>query len=223
MVALVAALGGFHVPQQGVHLGFGQTPVGPHRGMTSHGRQNFIARALDDAAGLVLRQFCQHRAGQGHAVGVGQRGRHRAQGQAGGGQRRQVEAEREQGPAMGFGGGHFECGGGEGVGNQQRLARDTGSTCAVAVCGLAFQALVHDALVRGMHVDNDQAVGVLGQDVGATELGERAAERPVDRLVGGVVGRSGRDGSGGSDRSVCLEAGRTERRHGLACEQRAGE
>ncbi len=39
--------------------------------------------------------------------------------------------------------------------------------------GLEF--FIHDALVRSMHVDDDQAMLVLGQDVDAGELGEGEA------------------------------------------------
>ena len=41
----------------------------------------------------------------------------------------------------------------------------------------ALELFVAYALVRGVHVDDDQAVGVLGQDVDAVELRDRIAER----------------------------------------------
>jgi hypothetical protein len=37
----------------------------------------------------------------------------------------------------------------------------------LAVVEGGFQLFVEDALVRGVHVDQDQAVGVLGEDVDA--------------------------------------------------------
>ena len=51
-----------------------------------------------------------------------------------------------------------------------------------------LQPLVDDALVRRVHVDDDQPVRVLGQHVDAAELGQRVAERPSwPSSVGGGV------------------------------------
>ena len=55
--------------------------------------------------------------------------------------------------------------------NQQRLHRN-----AVGV-ERGLELFVDDALVRGMHVDDDQAVPVLRQDVDAGQLGQREAQR----------------------------------------------
>ena len=40
-----------------------------------------------------------------------------------------------------------------------------------------FELFIDDALVRGVHVDDDEPVFVLGQNVDAGELRERDAER----------------------------------------------
>ena len=40
-----------------------------------------------------------------------------------------------------------------------------------------LELFVADALVRGMHVDHDQPIGILGQDVDAVQLRHRVAQR----------------------------------------------
>ncbi len=69
---------------------------------------------------------------------------------------------------MRFGRCHFLRGGGKGGGNQQGLAGN-----GLVVAHLGFQALVHDALVRGVHIDDDHALGVFRQDVNAVDLRHR--------------------------------------------------
>ncbi len=59
------------------------------------------------------------------------------------------------------------------------------------------QALVGDALVRGVHVDQHQAARALGQDVDAHQLRQRSAER----LLGGLVA-VGRQPLPGQDRAA---------------------
>ena len=56
-----------------------------------------------------------------------------------------------------------------------------------------LELLVADALVRGVHVDDDQALGVLGEDVDAVQLRDRVAQR---RQRGVVAGRQRADGIG---------------------------
>jgi hypothetical protein len=72
-----------------------------------------------------------------------------------------------------LGGGRVEI---DDFGHQQRLGGDAG---AVA-CRL--QALVDQALVGGMGIDDHQPVARLGEDVVVVELGPRGAERAVERL-----------------------------------------
>ena len=82
---------------------------------------------------------------------------------------------------MFFDGGDVERVGGEDGGDQQRLGGD------LAVVERGLQLFVEDAFVRRVHVDDDQAVRVLGQDVDAVQLGQRVAERrasPVDGFGG---------------------------------------
>ena len=104
--------------------------------------------------------------------------------------------------------------GGEGDRDQQRLRCDARLR---AEAGL--QPLVDDALVRGVHVDDHQALRVLGQDVDAAELRERAAERPV------VAGRRRRRrgaarGAVAARRRPRQRAAAGSRREQRACGQR---
>ncbi len=64
-----------------------------------------------------------------------------------------------------------------GLRNQQRLHGDR------AVGERVLELLVQNALVRGVHVDDHEAVRVLRQHIDAVDLAEREAER---LLVGGV-------------------------------------
>lgn len=75
-----------------------------------------------------------------------------------------------------FDGGDFQRGCGKDRRNEQGLG---GNLAAVERC---FQLFVEDALVCGVHVDHDQSLRVLRQDVDTVELAEGVAER---RTVGG--------------------------------------
>ena len=44
-----------------------------------------------------------------------------------------------------------------------------------------FQLFVEDTFVRRVHVDKDEAAGVLGEDVDAVQLGDGVAERRAGR------------------------------------------
>ena len=97
--------------------------------------------------------------------------RHGAHRQRGGRERRDVETERFQRGLF-----RFRCGDIQRVGikahrNQQRLRGDLFGV----QCGLEF--LVHDALVRGVHVHHHQPVRILREDVDAGELREGETER----------------------------------------------
>ena len=178
MVALVGSFGLFHLAQQTVHLIERQSAVGADSAVAGHGGQNLVLGALHHGAGIVLGQFGQHAAGQLHRITVGQGGGHGTHGQGLGRQGRDLQTQLFQRFGAGFGGGHFGGVGGKGGGDQQRLA---GDARAIAVGGvqLVFQALVHDAFVRSVHVHHHQALLVFSQDVNAMQLRHRATQRPV--------------------------------------------
>lgn len=70
-----------------------------------------------------------------------------------------------------FRGRHVERVGWKGDRNQQRLHRNL-----LRVEG-AFEFLIHDAFMRGVHVDDDQPLFVLCQDIDSGELREGKTQR----------------------------------------------
>ena len=192
MVALVGAVGGFHLPQQRVHLVDGEPPVGAHRAVAGHGAQDLIARALHHGAGVVRGQFGQHAARQLHRVALRQRGGHGAHGQGAWREGRNLQAQHFQRFGLGFCGGDFFGRGGEGGRDQQRLAGD-----ARSAVHLGLEAFIDDAFVRGVHVHHDQSLGVLGQDIDAVDLCDGAAQWPGGGLGGGCLFPLGRGRCGG--------------------------
>ncbi|MCY1299620.1 hypothetical protein D9M70_491550 [compost metagenome] len=70
MVALAAALGVFHVPQQGIHLRLGEAAIGAHGAVTGHGPQKFVQMRLDTVAGAVFQQVGKHVAHQLRGLGL---------------------------------------------------------------------------------------------------------------------------------------------------------
>ena len=77
-------------------------------------------------------------------------------------------------------------GGGEALRQEQVLG------LRVLCAQLLFQAFVEDAFVRGMHIDDNEAVRVLREDEDVMDLAEGVAERVFLRLFCG----SGKDGAG---------------------------
>ena len=74
-------------------------------------------------------------------------------------------------------GGDFSRCGSKGDRNQQRLTGQSG--LGALALELVLQPLIDDALVRGVHVDNDQSLRVFCQDVDALQLRQGAAQWPV--------------------------------------------
>ncbi len=142
--------------------------------VAGHGGQDFMAGAGHQGAGLVLVQLGQHAAASSTASPCAKRA----------GTARTARVLGENGTTSSpkvakvalcaSAAGHFLRGGGKGGGNQQGLAGN-----GLVVAHLGLQALVHDALVRGVHIDDDHALGVFRQDVNAVDLRHGAAQRPV--------------------------------------------
>ena len=80
--------------------------------------------------------------------------------------------------------------GGERHRHQQRLHRD------LAPVERVLQLLVHDALVRGVHVHDHQSVPVLGEHVDAGELRQRESERRLFRRPAGAAAARRAAGTG---------------------------
>ena len=81
MVALTTALGGFHVPQQGIHFRDSQLPIGSHRAVTCHGTKQFVGHRLHTVAFTVLNQIRQHVPHQLLGVRTPQDSRHLSHGE----------------------------------------------------------------------------------------------------------------------------------------------
>ena len=169
--------------------------------MAGHGGQDLVAGALQHllrAQVAQLGQLRQHRAGQRHRVAAGQGGRARPHRQHPRRQRAHVQPQRQQRLALALG--HRDLGGRgrKARRDQQRLRFDGRGADA------GLQPLIDDAFVRRMHVDDHQAVPILGQHIDAADLRDGAAQRPfVGRGQRGGRGCGGR-GAGHAPRAGCL-------------------
>ena len=161
MVALAGVGGGFHLAEQGVHLGGRKHATGADAAVAGHGAAD-LAEAFAEGQGCtVLGQVVGDVADEALYVCVAQqRGcfadQHgtRAEGfddQAELGQFVGAGAD-----ALGFGGIQFDD-----FGRQQGLARDR------ALGHLSFHPLIDETFVGRVLVDDDEAVAGLGDDVGA--------------------------------------------------------
>ena len=137
--------------------------------MARHGGQQAVQALFQSVVLCGRLPGGQHFAGQLLGVGARQQGRHAGDGEGVGATHFQVDAQIAQSVGVVGDGGHVQFGGLEDGGNQQRLAGDP-----VVAVGL-LQALQHDALVRGVHVHDDQTIRRLRQDVDAVQLGQGKA------------------------------------------------
>src|SRR6266513_3322685 len=177
MVALAGALGFLHLAQQGVHLQNGQGPMGAHRTVAGHRSEQLVPALGEHAARPVFADVPQYRARKLRRIGLGQHGRDRTYREREGRDRRHVETELVEGSAVLLDGGDVDPVGVERGGDKQLLG--------VHRAGVerSLESFVKDALVRGMHVDQYQALLVLREYVYAVQLREREAERRCTRRV----------------------------------------
>ena len=75
MIALAAAVGGFHGPEQGVHFRHRKPAVGAHRAMAGQGRQQFIQPLFHPPALPVRIQISQYITHQNLALALTNHGR----------------------------------------------------------------------------------------------------------------------------------------------------
>ena len=149
MVALVAAVGGLHLAQQGVHFVQRELAVGAHGAVAGHGGQDFIvARCTTVVASCapVRPARCASSTGR-----LRQAGGHGAHGQGLGEKGTTSRPSVASTSADSSGRRDFLRRGGEGGG----ISR-AGWRCARLCLGL--QAFVDDALVRGVHVHHHHAL-----------------------------------------------------------------
>ena len=162
MVALVAARGVFHVAQEGVHFGQGELAAGADGAVAGHGGEDVIFVFFDGLAAADLGEFTQDVFGERDDVGFAEHGGDGADGEGVAAHVGQFQSEACQCVGVVGEGGAFFVGRGEGNGDEQALALQ------VAVfLPLAFHFFVVDALGGGVHVDEQQAVFGLGEDVDA--------------------------------------------------------
>ena len=169
MVALVGAWGLFHVAQQGIHFGQGQLAACAHRAMTRHGGEQLVFGREQGIAVAHLCQFGEQVTHQSLNIAACQQNRHGAYGD-GSAQQAQLQAPVCQFLLKLLNTGHFQSRGGEAVGNQQLLC---GQFATVA---LLLEFFIRHALVSGVHVDQNQAIGALCQDVNAQQLCQSIAQ-----------------------------------------------
>ena len=170
MVALAGAFGVFHLAQQGVHFRQAELATGADGAVAGHGGEKFVTLAGGDLADAVFAQIGDQGAGEGDRVAGLQQGGNGAHAELVGAKRCNGETQGFERAAMLFDGGDVKRVGGEHGGNQQRLRGD-----GLLVEG-SLQLFVKDAFVGGVHVDDDQAAGILRQDVDAVQLGQGVAE-----------------------------------------------
>ena len=180
MIALPRALRRFHFAQKGIHFGNGQAAVRAHGTMAGHGGEQRVARLGHAAGRAVLSQVDQHVAQQCFDIAFGEQCRHATKQQRLRAAPAEVETEFRERGRLAFGDVRLALRHCDGDRHEQRLDADA----FAIVRGL--ELFVADALVRGVHVDHDQAFRALGQDVDAVQLGDGVAER---RQGGVVVGR----------------------------------
>ncbi len=168
--------------------------AGADGAVAGHGGEEFVAPGRGELGDAVFAQLGDQRTGERGGVAGLEQGGDAAHAELVGAERGDLKAEVGQRVGVFFDGGDVERVGGEDGRDQQRLGGD------LAVVEGGLQLFVEDAFVRGVHVDKDEAAGVLGQDVNAVQLGEGVAERravPVDRFGRGKLRCAGRDVSPG--------------------------
>ena len=91
MIALVGALGFFHLAQQGVHFGQAELAAGAHRAVAGHGGQQLVAPGGGQLRDAVFAQFGEQGEHQRRRIGCLQERWNAAHGQLGRPDRRQIE------------------------------------------------------------------------------------------------------------------------------------
>jgi hypothetical protein len=208
VVALARVGRGLHLAQQGVHLRapFSRRPART-AAVAGHGGADLFQPLLQGQGLAVLGQVVGDVADQAGGVGLAQQGRGLADQHGAGAEALDDQAQGRQfvgagDDALGLGGVQLDH-----LGQQQGLAGDA------AGGHLALHALVDQALVGGVLVDDDHAVAGLGDDVGLVHLGPGRAQREVDGIEhrGGAFADAARIGD--IRRGVVLAVGRLA--HGL--------
>ena len=175
--------------------------------MARHRREDVLDPFAEQQAfavqGEVVGEIAQQRLG----IGLGERAGHRAHQHRAGTEPLDRQAEPGERPGLllePVAGGFVEL---DHRGHQQRLARGD-----LVARPRGAQPFEHQALVRGVLVDDHQPVGGLGDDIGLRDLAARDAERIV-RLGRDRLGRLGAALRGGHDLRLDAAPGRLRRAH----------
>ena len=171
MIALSAALGVFHVAQQRIHFRKREPAMGTHGAVAGHGGEQLILVLADPRGVSVLDQVGKHIAHQGLRIAAAEDCGHLADRHLLRTDPLDDETKLSERGGRGF---HLVC-----FALTDRKGRRHEQTLranARIVAGL-LHALVGDALVRCMHVDDHQPFGVLRKDVDPMQLSNRIAER----------------------------------------------
>ena len=217
MIALAGVRRRFHLAQQRVHLVGLEPPSRPHRAVARHGGGDVHQPALERQRlvpfGHVLGEIAHQRLRIRFAE---HRGRFRNRDRAGA---EGLEHEAEAGKLSRARGEPFNVGLIEldDLGDEQDLSSD-----AVTLEG-GLHALVDDTLVRGVLIDDHDAVARLRHDVSLMQLRARSAERSVDEIGRGFCGDPCvRGGRAGIERGLCGFGKAGERSRALRRKRRRG-
>jgi hypothetical protein len=176
VVALARVGRRLHLAQQGVHFVAAHLPTGPDRAVTCHAGQHRLDPGLNKLTVAQIGQFIQHVADQGGRTDGAKDGGGLAHGN-----RAAAKGFDGQAKTMQIGGGVQNPRGiirrqFNDFGDQQRLRGDA------RVGHLAFQPFIDQPFMRGMLIDDDDALRRLGDDVVFMHL---RAGRP-QWAVGGI-------------------------------------
>ncbi len=167
MIALIAALGLFHLTQQRVHFRHAQSSVGPDRVVASHRRQKFILQVLYPLTLAVFPKIGKDVADQLFGIDVLQDDGNLPQYQALRATAIDFQPKTFEQLAMSGRKFHFIVRYSNTLWHEQWLSSNG------SIRQRMFQALIRDPLVRRMHIYQHQALAVLRQDIDPLQLCER--------------------------------------------------
>ena len=172
MIALAAARRAFHLAQQRVHFIAAETAASPHRMVAGHRRENMIEPLFErrDCA-VVLAKCYGEIANERRRVAAFQQSGHFMHRDRARAERLDNETEFREKRARVLDPFNIGLSQFDDRRNEQRLARDV-----LARAGL-LQALVYKPLMRGVLIDDDDAIAGLGDYIGIVDLRPRGAER----------------------------------------------
>src|SRR5579883_1483901 len=198
VIALAGIRRRFHLAQQRIHFLAFEPPPGAHRAVTGHAGGDSHQPPLERQGLVPFADVVGEIADETRAVNRAKERRRLAQRDRAGAERFEHKAKarqlvRTRGEPLDVGLVELDD-----FRNEQDLSRHA------ALRKRGFQLLVNDALVRGVLVDNDQAVARLRHDVSLMQLRACGAERMIKE-----IGRRASFGFAGARRQSRLRGGAT--------------